>query len=134
MPEKYITEKEKIGDRFRRFREKLGKAQHEFGTELNVSQSTIANIERGKSSPNISYLNYFYYNYRLDINWLLTNEGEMFFEVNPKDESYLDLVNMMQIPFIERMILAKLVESKALLREEIKTYFKKMGEKKENGS
>lgn len=126
--------KEKVGDRFHRFRIKLGKAQHELGAELNVSQSTIANIERGKSFPNINYLHYFYHTYRLDINWLLTSDGEMFLKDDQGKESYIDLVNMMEVPLVEKMILAKLVETRALLREEIKAYFTKLAEKKENGS
>ncbi len=134
MSEKVTEEKEKVGDRFRRFREKLGKAQHELGTELKVSQSTIANIERGKSFPNINYLHYFYRTYRLDVNWLLTDDGEMFLKEQTGEDSYIDLINNMQVPLVEKMILAKLVETKALLREEIKAHFKKKAEKERNGS
>lgn len=134
MSEKTTEAKEKVGDRFHRFRDTLGKAQHELGNELKVSQSTIANIERGKSFPNINYLHYFYFTYRLNINWLLTGDGDMFLKEKDEDDSYVDLVNMMQVPLIEKIILAKLVESKALLREEIRTYFKKIAEKKENDS
>ena len=94
----------------------------------------LANIERGKSFPNINYLHYFYHTYRLDINWLLTNDGEMFLKDKPGKESFIDLVNMMRVPLVEKVILAKLVEAKALLREDIKAYFAKLAEKKENGS
>jgi transcriptional regulator with XRE-family HTH domain len=122
-PEKEIESKESIGNRFRRFRESIGKAQHELGAELSISQSTVANIERGKAFPNITYLNYFYRTYQLNINWLLTNEGEMFYKSRFADKRYLELVELMQVPPVEQLIFSKLVELKALLKNEIKTFY-----------
>ncbi|MCP4219897.1 MAG: helix-turn-helix transcriptional regulator [bacterium] len=133
--------KKEIGKRFRRFREEIQKAQHELASELNIYQSTITNIERGKTFPNIRYLQYCYRTYHLNINWLLTNQGEMLMQKynpstrnfsivdchikddDPKIAKYNDLLNYMQVPEVEQLILARLTESRALFREEIKHFF-----------
>ena len=122
--------KRDIGSRFRLFRESIDKAQHEIATELNISQSTIANIERGKAFPNINYLHYFYTGYYLNVNWLLTGQGKMLYKGDPINEKYLELMNLMQISMIEQVIFAKLVELKVLLKDEIKAFQQKEGEAK----
>ncbi len=142
--------KKEVGKRFRRFREEIKKAQHELASELSIYQSTITNIERGKTFPNIKYLQYFYHKYHLNINWLLTDEGEMFvhhyhtnpnavsvmdchLEYNdPRYQQYAELFNYMQVPEVEQVILARLTEAKALFKEQIADFFTKMAEK-ENG-
>lgn len=124
-----------VGERFRIFRESLGKAQHELAAELHVSQSTIANIERGKAFPNISYLHHFYRFYRLNIHWMLLEQGEMLTKTHPRGEKYEDLFNTMQVPIVEELIFAKFIETKAMLKEQIDEYWaaeKKEKEKEEN--
>lgn len=136
-----LTIKQEIGKRFRRFRETIKKAQHELASELNIYQSTITNIERGKTFPNIKYLQHFYQKYDLNVNWLLTNEGDMIiyhYRTNPnalsvmdchlayndpKYEMYADLLNYMQVPEVEQLILARLTEAKALFKEQINDFF-----------
>ena len=130
MSNKEIEVKEEIGSRFRLFREDIGKAQHELAAELKISQSTIANIERGKAFPNINYLHYFYNNYQLNINWLLIGQGDMFSKGKVMDEKYLELIDLMQVPVIEQLILAKLIEIKVLLKDEIKAFYDKKNEEK----
>lgn len=132
-----------IGKRFRKFREEIKKAQHELAGELNIYQSTITNIERGKTFPNIRYLQHFYKKYQLNINWLLTNEGDMLifqYHTNPNalsvmdchlnynDPKYLqyaELFNYMQVPEVEQVVLSRLTESKALFKEQIADFFAK---------
>ncbi len=138
--------KVEIGKRFRRFREAIKKAQHELAAELGIYQSTITNIERGKTFPNIRYLQYFYFEYNLNINWLLTSQGEMkmqHYQINPNASSIMEchisyddpmykkyeaLVNYMQVPEVEQLILARLTEAKALFKEEIKEFFANLEE------
>ncbi len=135
--------KKDIGKRFRQFRESIQKAQHELAGELNIYQSTITNIERGKTFPNIRYLIHFYKKYQLNINWLLTNDGEMLiyhYHTNPNAVSvmdchihyndpkymqYAELFNYMQVPEIEQVILARLIEFKALFKDQIADYYAK---------
>jgi transcriptional regulator with XRE-family HTH domain len=131
--EKEKTAKEGVGLRFRKFREEIGRVQREMGEELNISQSTVANIERGKAFPNITYLHYFYHKYRLNINWLLTGRGQMFFQGKSVDKNYLELINLMQVPIIEQMIFAKLTEVKVVLKDEIEAFYKEREEDIDSG-
>ncbi len=122
--------KKKVGSRFRQFRESIGKAQHHVAAELNISQSTIANIERGKAFPNINYLHYFYSNHHMNVNWLITNQGEMVYNRKPGQDKYSELIHLMKIPMIEQVILAKLIELKALLKDDIQAFWLQEEEKK----
>lgn len=120
---KITGSKKEIGSRFRQFRAAIHKAQHEMADEVHVSQSAIANIEGGKAFPNLTYLRHYYHKYRLDINWLLTGQADMFIERNDPPEKYTELLNLLRIPFIEQVLNAKLVELKVVLKDNIKTFF-----------
>ncbi|MCP5050013.1 MAG: helix-turn-helix domain-containing protein [bacterium] len=136
-----------IGQRFRRFRQAIHKTQTQLAKELNIYQSTITNIEVGKTFPNIKYLLYFHRTYHLNTNWLFTGAGEIFIvteeppptaaslldfhlqRANGTYDKYTELMELMQIPLIEQLMLAKLLEIKVLARDEIKEFREK--EKKE---
>lgn len=126
--------KKEIGQRFKRFREAMGKTQIQMAKELGVYQSTITNIEVGKTFPGIKYLHYFHIKYSLNINWVVNNSGGMLTadeEVDPnaisilychvpketkKYQQYNDLMLAMQNPMVEQVILAKVLELKALAK------------------
>lgn len=132
--------KEDVGERFKEFRIDKKKPQHVLASELKVHQSTITNIEHGTTFPKINYLQYFYEKYGLNINWLVTGEGEMYMRGHPKAggvsrimypevqygdpryDQYEDLTDLMQIPAVEQVILAKLMEARTLFREEVKQF------------
>ncbi|MGE5343993.1 MAG: helix-turn-helix domain-containing protein [Candidatus Omnitrophota bacterium] len=132
--------KQDVGQRFKTFRIDRKKAQHLLAAELKVHQSTITNIEHGTTFPKINYLQYFYEKYGLNINWLVTGEGEMYMRTHPsavgastisypnvqygdpKFEQYNELMNLMQIPVVEQVVLAKLMECKTLFKDEVKDF------------
>jgi transcriptional regulator with XRE-family HTH domain len=132
--------KAEVGKRFKEFRVAKKKPQHVLASELKVHQSTITNIEHGTTFPKINYLQYFYERYGLNINWLVTGEGDMYMAGHPKAvgvsrimypevqygdpryEQYEELADLMQIPAIEQVIMAKLVEAKILFKDEVKQY------------
>ncbi len=140
--------KKEIGRRFKLFREAIEKTQAQLAKELKVYQSTITNIEVGKTFPGIKYLHYLFRKYGLNPSWILCDSGEMFggvkkdhvqallpalysMQVNdPRFEKYIELLDLMQIPLIEHIMMGKLVELKAFAKEEIEA-FKKV-EKQEN--
>jgi transcriptional regulator with XRE-family HTH domain len=145
MSKQYIKNKalrKSIGLRFKEFREKIRKTQHELADELNISQSTYNYIETGKSFPGTPFQNYLYFQYQLNLNWLINGEGEMimtpvgnlkyadlpilFWHIDdndPRFEKYVELISLMRISFIEQIILGKLEEVKAIAKEEIKEFF-----------
>lgn len=135
-----IPIKKEVGRRFKRFREAIGKTQTQLAKELDVYQSTITNIEVGKTFPSLKYLHYFHLNYNLNTNWLLSDVGEIFIpedepapsaadlldillqRTQDSKERYTELLELMQIPVVEQVILAKLTEIKVLAKEEIDSF------------
>ena len=135
-----LTIKKEIGRRFKRFREALGKTQSQLAVELGIYQSTITNIEVGKTFPSIKYLHYFHRKYRLNTNWLLSDEGDIFLVENEPasaaiagldyhlqrsdaiSERYAELLELMQLPVVEQIMMAKLLEIKVIARDEIEHF------------
>lgn len=121
-----LSIKQQIGRRFRKFRETIGKTQNQLAREFNVYQSTITNIELGKTFPGIKYLHHLAKAYRLNADWLVNGRGEMFDDSLPFPrvmiEKHMDLIELMQVPVVEQLILARLEEIKVIAREEIKRF------------
>jgi transcriptional regulator with XRE-family HTH domain len=82
--------KEGIGSRFRKMREHTGLSQKETGQLFGMNQSNIARIEKGIVSPNMAICDYFHTEYHIDMNWLITGEGEM---VLPEEETDPKLID-----------------------------------------
>ena len=122
----YLSIKKQIGQRFKKFRETIDKTQVQLAGEFNVYQSTITNIEVGKTFPGIKYLHFLGENYGLNADWIVNNRGEMFDESPPFPtaliEKYTKLLNLMKVPVVEQLILARLEEVKVIAREEIKRF------------
>jgi len=59
-------------------RDALGLSQTAFAQQLNVKRPTLIGYETGKAPPSAELLEAIRVHYRVDINWLLTGEGEMF--------------------------------------------------------
>jgi SOS-response transcriptional repressor LexA len=67
-----------IGDRLRYFRETLGVNQSQMAREIGLAPSFISGIERGAKEPSREIIKRLLEHYKLNTNWLLTGEGEMF--------------------------------------------------------
>jgi len=127
-----------IGDwgfRFLLFRKTIKRDQQQLASELKTNQAEIAAIEKNAIYPKINYLHFLNKKYGLNINWLLCNAGDMFVKNPPPDidsnyamepsasllpgqnEKIAELMQLMQIPSVEKIILAKLEEIKERLRE-----------------
>jgi transcriptional regulator with XRE-family HTH domain len=134
--------KKEIGLRFKQFREAIKKSQQKLADELKVYNGTIINIEKGRFFPKFKFMYYLYRQYHLNLNWLLNGKGEMMIspqedsmnayisqllspmdENDPRYEKFVELFSLMRIPAVEKIILGKLAEIKALAKEEIKTFF-----------
>lgn len=122
----YLSIKKQIGERFKKFRETIDKTQVQLAAEFDVYQSTITNIEVGKTFPGIKYLHFLGENYGLNADWIVNNRGEMFAESSPFPtamiEKYINLLTLMKVPVVEQLILARLEEVKVIAREEIKRF------------
>lgn len=69
--------KEGIGARFRQMREYSGLSQKETGHLFGMNQSNIARIEKGIVFPNMAICDYFHTHFHINMNWLITGEGDM---------------------------------------------------------
>ena len=129
--------KKEIGHRFKRFRQTIKKSQKQLADELQLYQSTITNIEVGKTFPNTAYLRYFYDKYRLNADWLINGKGDMlhsdlkalktaFHLLFGLDKQYFhqyfELIHLMKVPVIREVIFGKLVEMKKIAKDEIKEW------------
>jgi transcriptional regulator with XRE-family HTH domain len=130
-----IEIKKEIGRRFRVFRKAIGKKQFHLAQELKVSQSAINFIESGTSFPKIDYIHYLHGYYRLNIDWLLGGDVPMFLPVkeegkgaasmlpchvpyhDPVYARYVELMELMQVPVVERSILEEAARIKSNFKD-----------------
>ena len=108
-----------------------GLSQKEFAEKINISPAFISKIKKELTRPGYNFLLNIFNSFHININWLLTGEGEMFIEeenkkvILPEDlKEMFELINA--IPEIKQTLLAKLTESKAIFNKEIEEYRKKI--------
>jgi transcriptional regulator with XRE-family HTH domain len=82
--------KEAIGNRFRKIREYANLSQKETAALFDMNQSNIARIEKGIVSPKMAICDYFHIHYNINMNWLITGEGEMVLEDDKSEDSMID--------------------------------------------
>ncbi|MCK4762199.1 MAG: helix-turn-helix transcriptional regulator [Candidatus Aminicenantes bacterium] len=75
---------EGFGKRLKAVRKSLGHKQKEFAKRLNISVTTLSDIETGKSHPRFNFFVNIAYEYKINLYYLLFGEGEMFY--NPRQE------------------------------------------------
>jgi transcriptional regulator with XRE-family HTH domain len=66
-----------IALRFKEFRSKLNLSQKKLAESLNIRQSSIGAIEKGKSKPSLQTLQNLLTTHHLNANWLLSGQGPM---------------------------------------------------------
>lgn len=69
--------KTEIGRRLRAFRESLNVRQSDFAESIGLKQGSYSDIERGKISLSSTVIRNIVKNYKLNINWVFTGEGNM---------------------------------------------------------
>ena len=80
-------------DRIKNIRELLGLKQTEFAKKLDVPNSTIHKYENGVVEPSSKFLSKIAKKFNINMNWLLTGEGQMFLNDSSSDD------NIVNIPF-----------------------------------
>ena len=68
-------DKNDLADRFRALRSKVNLSQKDFAQSIGVSQSVIAEIERGSREPSRSVLVAIAEKYQVSLDWLLLGVG-----------------------------------------------------------
>ncbi|MCL1826814.1 MAG: helix-turn-helix domain-containing protein [Candidatus Cloacimonetes bacterium] len=64
--------------RLKVLRVELDKKQVEMASEIGVSSLSLCLYETGRCEPNMSFLNKLNLLYNVNLNWLITGEGNMF--------------------------------------------------------
>ena len=75
-----------IGERFCAFRKRLGMTQAEIADKIKASRSFLSQVESDLSIPGGEMLMLVNQHFGLNVNWLLTGEGEMFRNKEEKQE------------------------------------------------
>ena len=91
MKEELLTKEQlsSLGKRLKAVRESLGLKQNEMAEILEFSPSYISDIEKGKNNPGFKILILLYMKYKVSMDWLVFNEGEMFCGTKIKDKGTL---------------------------------------------
>ena len=66
------------GSRFKELRLKLNLSQEEMGQIFNLTKSYISLVERDKSQLSADSFKKLFLDYKVNLNWLIAGEGDMF--------------------------------------------------------
>ena len=86
-----------VGKRIKRLKNKLNITSSVLADKLSIPVRTIGSYERDEVPPSEKFLNALITKFHVNINWLLTGNGEMF--INAKDENDLIYINKLQDKF-----------------------------------
>ena len=73
-----------LGQRIKEFRKILKITQGDMANKLNIDTPNISFYENGKTAPSIQTLELIRNAYNLNLDWLLSGEGDMFLDKEPK--------------------------------------------------
>ena len=83
-----MKDKTAIGARFKKLREYFELSQEKFSQKLNITQQTYSLIEKGKRLPNFKIIQILLDDFKVNLNWLVGNRGNMFREPIESLEQY----------------------------------------------
>jgi transcriptional regulator with XRE-family HTH domain len=79
--DEYVQQKKEMGQRFKKFRELMGKSRNEIEQEANhrlIMTERIKMFEYGVIVPDIMFIQYFTEEYGLNLTWLVKGIGSLF--------------------------------------------------------
>ena len=90
-----------IIDRLKLIRTTLNLSQREFSKRIFISQSLYADIEIGNVEPKERYINLISTQFNVNLNWIKTGTGEMFYKPPPDQrlEYLIDLFSQLNPNF-----------------------------------
>lgn len=77
-------------NRFKEARKAKGKTLKQIGDLLNISESAVSNIERGRNKPSGSTLTLFCEKLHINKEWLESGKGEMFVAESDTDDVIIE--------------------------------------------
>jgi transcriptional regulator with XRE-family HTH domain len=117
--------KKEIGIRIRKIRKALGYTQVQMVSYFEIGRANYSRLEKGEIFPSATLLNTLRREFQVSLDWLITDEGEMFFSKKQKAElvrrlnagKYSEEINellfdMNKIPMIKHAVLEFYLEYK----------------------
>ena len=100
---------ERIGHRIKQLRKSAKLSQIEFARHLSVTQSSISRYESLAGEPDTAFLSKLCERFHVNLNWLLTGEGEMYQQLYEIDASILD--DVITLPIVAEIAAGEPVEA-----------------------
>ncbi len=125
--------------RLKQVRRTLGFTQDEFSKILGISKPTLVRYEGGERNPDAGLLSVLITKYRVNINWLLTGEGDMFLPkkddrfqniLNGLDDEVMEMIELLNIPELKRSILAEFDQLKQIFNSVVNKYYEEKKDSK----
>lgn len=115
-----------INSRIKTVRKKMGMNQTEFASRLGIKQSSLSDIENGKTitidERNIKII---CQQFNVNENWLRSGEGEIFNKLNIGLEELL-LSSLDQLDELDKKIISEYIKLNPEQRKAIKEYIKRI--------
>ncbi len=91
--------KKEIGARMRKIRKALGYTQNKMVSHFDIGRANYSRIEKGEIFPGPVILSTLRTEFDVSLDWLVTNEGEMFVrDPEKKKKNQMDILNLGDYP------------------------------------
>ncbi len=128
-----------VGQRLRQFRKKKGLSQGEFAAYFDIGRANYSRIEKGEVFPNVFTLNVLKKHFDISLNWLLSNEGDMYVTAEEEQlnlshvsQDMKDLIyHMENVPMLRHAVLSFFLEYKFSNQELVAKILKQVEPDKE---
>ncbi|MCP4146390.1 MAG: helix-turn-helix domain-containing protein [bacterium] len=124
--------RKEIGQRIHQVRKSLGFTQEQMVAYLPIGRANYSRIEKGEVFPNPIFLQVFYSEFNISMEWLLCNEGAMSRQKELKkvmgitestDEIKDLLIHLEKVPMVRHALLRFFLEYKAINQKFITAQF-----------
>jgi transcriptional regulator with XRE-family HTH domain len=85
-----------LGDRIKEVRTSSNKSLTAFADSLGISKGTLSKMENNKNSPSVTTLVSLSKQYNVNLNWILTSEGEMYIDSSNDSEFYKEKIRYLK--------------------------------------
>jgi len=115
--------RKEIGLRMRKLRKKLSYTQDQMVSNFNIGRANYSRIEKGEIFPVATILNTLRKELNVSLDWLISNEGEMFLQERKERTEKVDfgeyteevrdlLFHLHKIPMVKHAVLGFFIEYK----------------------
>lgn len=111
----------KVKDRLKSLRKKMGLTQQVFAEKLKVPRNTIGGYEAGKSNPSDGAINNICKTFNVNEDWLRTGQGEMF--IKTPDNTLEKLKQEYDLDSFSYNLICEYLKLDSKKRDAVRDYF-----------